>query len=54
MRTVSPHEAVDIIVRGEKGSGEASAVVDLSGGKARLLRAARELSAERLALLAPE
>jgi L-threonylcarbamoyladenylate synthase len=47
-------EAVDIIVRGEKGSGEASAVVDFSGGKARLLRAARQLSAERLALLAPE
>jgi len=47
-------EAVDVIVRGEKGSGEASAVVDLSGGEVRLLRAARELSAERLALLAPE
>jgi L-threonylcarbamoyladenylate synthase len=47
-------EAVDVVVRGEKGSGEASAVVDLSGGKVQLLRAARELSAERLALLALE
>jgi L-threonylcarbamoyladenylate synthase len=47
-------EAVDVIVRGEKGSGEASAVVDLSGGKVRLVRAATELSPQRLARLAPE
>jgi L-threonylcarbamoyladenylate synthase len=47
-------EAVDIVVMGEKGSGEASAVVDLSGGNVRLVRAAGELSAQRLAWLAPE
>jgi L-threonylcarbamoyladenylate synthase len=45
-------EAVDIIVRGERGTGEASAVVDLSGGNVRLVRAASELSAKRLAQLA--
>jgi L-threonylcarbamoyladenylate synthase len=45
-------EAVDIIVRGEKGSGEASAVVDLSGGKAELLRTDSELSVQKLARLA--
>jgi L-threonylcarbamoyladenylate synthase len=47
-------EAVDIIVKGERGTGEASAVVDLSGGKVRLVRATGELSAQRLARLAPE
>jgi L-threonylcarbamoyladenylate synthase len=47
-------EAVDLVVSGEKGTGEASAVVDLSGGKLRLVRATRELSAKRLARLAPE
>lgn len=47
-------EAVDIVVRGEMGSGEASAVVDLSGGNVRLVRAARELSLQQLARLAPE
>jgi L-threonylcarbamoyladenylate synthase len=46
--------AVDAIVRGAPGSGEASAVVDLSGGKVRLVRAAGELSARRLAQLAHE
>ncbi len=40
--------AVDAIVEGEPGSGEASAVVDLSGGKVGLLRATEELSEERL------
>jgi L-threonylcarbamoyladenylate synthase len=45
-------EAVDIIVRGERGTGEASAVVDLSGGNVRLVRATGELSAQRLARLA--
>jgi L-threonylcarbamoyladenylate synthase len=45
-------EAVDIVVRGEKGSGEASAVVDLSGGNVRLVRAARELSTQKLKSLA--
>src|SRR5215204_1385529 len=47
-------EAVDIIVRGERGTGEASAVVDLSGGNARVVRATRELSTQRLARLASE
>jgi L-threonylcarbamoyladenylate synthase len=47
-------EAVDVAVRGEKGSGEASAVVDLSGGKVELLRADSELSTQKLARLAPE
>ena len=44
--------AVDLIVEGEPGSGEASAVVDLSGGRVRLLRAAEDLSEEKLARLA--
>jgi len=41
-------EAVDVIVEGEPGSGEASAVVDLSGGRVRLLRATEDLSEEKL------
>lgn len=45
-------EAVDVVVGGEKGSGEASAVVDLSGGNVRLVRAARELSTQKLKSLA--
>jgi L-threonylcarbamoyladenylate synthase len=45
-------EAVDLIVEGEPGSGEASAVVDLSGGRVRLLRATEELSEEKLNRLA--
>ena len=45
-------EAVDLVVAGENGSGEASAVVDLSGGKVELLRTGSELSAEKLARLA--
>jgi L-threonylcarbamoyladenylate synthase len=53
---VDPHvlEAVDIIVRGEKGSGEASAVVDLSRGSMQLLRPDSELSTEKLSQLASE
>jgi L-threonylcarbamoyladenylate synthase len=47
-------EAVDIVVEGEKGSGEASAVVDLSRGKVELLRTGNELVAEKLALFARE
>jgi L-threonylcarbamoyladenylate synthase len=47
-------EAVDLVVRGEKGSGEASAVVDLSRGKVALLRTDSELSTQKLARLAPE
>ena len=47
-------EAVDLIVDGEPGSGEASAVVDLSNGRVQLLRATEDLSAERLAELAAE
>ena len=45
-------EAVDVIVDGEPGSGEASAVVDLSGGGVRLLRGTGDLSEGRLAELA--
>ena len=45
-------EAVDVIVEGEPGSGEASAVVDLSGGRVRLLRATGDLSPARLERLA--
>jgi len=53
---VDPHvlEAVDIVVRGEKGSGEASAVVDLSRGSVQLLRPDSELFPEKLARLASE
>jgi len=46
--------AVDIVVGGEKGSGEASAVVDLSRGRVQLLRPDSELSTEKLAQLASE
>ena len=45
-------EAVDIVVRGEPGSGEASAVVDLSGGNVRLVRASSDLSTQKLKSLA--
>ncbi len=45
-------EAVDVVVRGEGGAGEASAVVDLSNGNVQLLRATGELSAQQLARLA--
>jgi L-threonylcarbamoyladenylate synthase len=44
-------EAVDLVVEGDPGSGEASAVVDLSKGNVRLLRADGELSAQKLARL---
>lgn len=47
-------EAVDLVVEGEKGSGEASAVADLSRGRVRILRPTSELSAEKLAQLASE
>jgi L-threonylcarbamoyladenylate synthase len=46
--------AVDIVVVGEGGSGEASAVVGLSGEKVRLLRPTDELTPEKLAQLAGE
>lgn len=42
---------VDVIVAGEPGRGEASAVVDLSQGGTRLLRASEEISEEKLAQL---
>jgi L-threonylcarbamoyladenylate synthase len=45
-------DAVDIVVRGEEGSGEASAVVDLSRDKVQLLRPDSELSTDKLARLA--
>jgi L-threonylcarbamoyladenylate synthase len=44
--------AVDFAVRGEPGSGEASAVVDLSGDKVQLLRATKSLTEDKLARLA--
>ncbi|MGI8909986.1 MAG: L-threonylcarbamoyladenylate synthase [Rubrobacteraceae bacterium] len=47
-------EAVDLIVEAESGSGEASAVVDLSGGRVRLLRATEDLSEDELARLAAD
>jgi L-threonylcarbamoyladenylate synthase len=47
-------EAVDLVVSGEKGSGEASAVVDLSMVRVQLLRPTSELSKEKLARLASE
>ena len=47
-------EAVDLVVRGESGSGKASAVVDLSKGRAQLLRPGSELSTEKFARLASE
>lgn len=47
-------EAVDIVVPGEPGSGEASAVVDLSAGQVRVLRATEDLSEEELARLAAD
>jgi L-threonylcarbamoyladenylate synthase len=46
--------AVDFAVEGEPGSGEASAVVDLSGGQIRVLRPTAELTEERLVRLATE
>jgi L-threonylcarbamoyladenylate synthase len=45
---------VDLIVEGEPGTGEASAVVDLSGGRVRLVRATEDLSSERLVRLKAE
>ena len=47
-------EAVDLVVEGGPGSGEASAVVDLSGGKVQLLRANNALSTQKLAHLVSE
>jgi L-threonylcarbamoyladenylate synthase len=45
-------DAVDFAVQGEPGSGEASAVVDLSGEKVRLLRPTKNLSDAELSRLA--
>ncbi len=44
--------AVDVAVEGEPGSGEASAVVDLSGGGIKLLRPAFGLDGQTLTILA--
>ena len=44
--------AVDFTVKGEPGSGEASAVVDLSGDNVRLLRATKRLTEDELTRLA--
>ena len=43
---------VDVVVTGEPGSGEASAVVGLSGGNVQLLRASQALSTRKLKNLA--
>ncbi len=45
-------EAVDLVVEGEPGTGEASAVVNLTGGRVWLLRATAGLTQEELARLA--
>jgi L-threonylcarbamoyladenylate synthase len=45
---------VDILVEGESGSGEASAVVDLSSGQTRLLRATKDLPEDMLRQLADQ
>lgn len=45
-------EAVDVALEGGAGVGEASAVVDLSGGRVRLLRATATLTRETLEGLA--
>lgn len=45
---------VDLAVEGRAGGGEASAVVDLSGGGARLLRGTRWLTVEELRRLQAE
>ncbi len=45
-------EAVDLVVAGEPGTGEASAVVNLTGGRVWLLRATAGLTQEELARLA--
>lgn len=47
-------KAVDVVVPGEPGSGEASAVVDLSRGQVRVLRATEDLSEQELARLAAD
>lgn len=47
-------EAVDLMVEGEPGTGEASAVVDLSNGRIRLLRPTEELTGGTLSRLATE
>lgn len=44
-------DAVDFAVRGEPGSGEASAVVDLSGSRVRLLRSTEFLGERELSRL---
>jgi L-threonylcarbamoyladenylate synthase len=44
--------AADLVVPGEPGSGEASAVVDFSGGEARLLRATEAITGETLRKMA--
>lgn len=47
-------EAVDAVVGGEGGGGEASAVVDVSGDEPRLLRPSESLTEERLREMASE
>jgi L-threonylcarbamoyladenylate synthase len=44
----------DFTIEGEPGGGEASAVVDLSGGRVRLLRSTKSLDEERLSRLSSQ
>lgn len=41
-------EAVDVVLEGQPGGGEPSAVVDLTGGRARVLRASGTLTEEKV------
>lgn len=56
LKEVDPYLAssVDAIVGGETGAGEASAVVDLSGDRARLLRSNQMLTEDKLLRLIEE
>lgn len=47
-------EAVNLVLEGEPGDGRASAVVDLSGGRVRLLRSGADLTEARLRSLAED
>ncbi len=54
LEDVSPaiHAVADFAIKGEPGSGEASAVVDLSGDRTQLLRSTKRLGEEELFRLA--
>lgn len=56
LKEVEPEisDVVDFAIEGEPGSGEASAVVDLSGGRVRLVRPALGFTEEELSRLTRE